>query len=231
MEGVLTSPDGCLLEGLTSNTFVVVGTACIAAKALSAHHRMCRAALPRRFILSRASLQRSDSWHAGNESGSQYVQTAAVADGVLGGIMRLHVIQACHEVGIACIERAPSLKDRDTWKEAFVTNWCDSFWRSSVIKPCVVIGRAYLHLAFNCARQGSRAACVPACACSLWQMVCARSLKRVQAVRSIACSSPSMCSGGQWTVDLADAPGPVTRLLQGHVSRLVEASCVLLDEL
>lgn len=65
-------------------------------------------------------------WQAGDEGGAQHVQTAAVDDGVLNGIMRVHVIHACHAIGIPCIERAPSFQERGTWKEAFVTSRCEA---------------------------------------------------------------------------------------------------------
>lgn len=50
------------------------------------------------------------------------VQTAALADGVLPGVIRQLVIEVCRENGIPLREMAPSWESRGTWQEAFVTS-------------------------------------------------------------------------------------------------------------
>ncbi|KAJ6799538.1 uncharacterized protein M6B38_208480 [Iris pallida] len=50
------------------------------------------------------------------------VQTAPISDGVLPGIIRQVVIEACTFMGIQLREVAPSWSDRDLWVEAFVTS-------------------------------------------------------------------------------------------------------------
>ncbi|KAK9819610.1 hypothetical protein WJX72_000279 [[Myrmecia] bisecta] len=50
------------------------------------------------------------------------VQTAAVQQGVLGGVMRRQVIEACHQLHLPVLEEAPAISDRHLWQEAFVTN-------------------------------------------------------------------------------------------------------------
>ncbi|XP_077232971.1 D-aminoacid aminotransferase-like PLP-dependent enzymes superfamily protein isoform X2 [Tasmannia lanceolata] len=59
-----------------------------------------------------------------NEPKSKYsfeVQTAAISDGVLPGVIRQLVIEVCSSKGIPLREVAPSWSDRNLWEEAFVT--------------------------------------------------------------------------------------------------------------
>ncbi|KAK9909953.1 hypothetical protein WJX75_009988 [Coccomyxa subellipsoidea] len=57
----------------------------------------------------------------GND-GYREVQTAAPTEGLLEGIMRWQVLQACKEVGLRVVTCAPLLKERVLWTEAFLTN-------------------------------------------------------------------------------------------------------------
>jgi branched-subunit amino acid aminotransferase/4-amino-4-deoxychorismate lyase len=50
------------------------------------------------------------------------LQTASVEEGVVWGTLRWRVLQACQCLGIRVIEQAPSMHERHTWKEAFLTN-------------------------------------------------------------------------------------------------------------
>ncbi|CAK9270376.1 unnamed protein product [Sphagnum jensenii] len=50
------------------------------------------------------------------------VQTAALKDGVLPGVIRQLVIEVCRLEGIPILEVAPSWESRHTWREAFVTS-------------------------------------------------------------------------------------------------------------
>ncbi|CAL1374352.1 unnamed protein product [Linum trigynum] len=50
------------------------------------------------------------------------VQTAPIADGVLPGIIRQLVLDACLSKGIPVQEVAPSWSERELWQEAFITN-------------------------------------------------------------------------------------------------------------
>lgn len=53
------------------------------------------------------------------------MQTAAVSDQVLGGIVRGHVLEACASLGLTSHEQAPDPRLSHTWHAAFLTNWCD----------------------------------------------------------------------------------------------------------
>lgn len=61
--------------------------------------------------------------HAEQERGRLIVETAAVGEGVLGGIMRLHVLEACAALGVPVCEAAADLQCAHTWRAAFFTNW------------------------------------------------------------------------------------------------------------
>jgi len=50
------------------------------------------------------------------------VQTAALGDGVLPGVIRQLVIEVCEEDEIPIREVMPSWQSRETWTEAFVTS-------------------------------------------------------------------------------------------------------------
>ncbi|KAL1221731.1 hypothetical protein V5N11_026181 [Cardamine amara subsp. amara] len=50
------------------------------------------------------------------------VQTAAITDGVLPGVIRDLVIEVCLSKGIPYRERAPSWCERELWEEAFITS-------------------------------------------------------------------------------------------------------------
>ncbi|BDA42770.1 hypothetical protein COCOBI_03-6630 [Coccomyxa sp. Obi] len=54
--------------------------------------------------------------------GHPEVQTAAPSEGLLEGIMRRQVLQACKELGLTTVIRAPLLHERALWTEAFLTN-------------------------------------------------------------------------------------------------------------
>lgn len=54
--------------------------------------------------------------------GSTVVQTAPVDSGVLWGTMRKQVIDACRYLSITIEYICPSIDERQTWKEAFLTN-------------------------------------------------------------------------------------------------------------
>ncbi|RHN82029.1 putative aminotransferase class IV [Medicago truncatula] len=57
----------------------------------------------------------------GNKSSFE-VQTAPISDGVLPGIIRQLVLEACRSEGISCREVAPSWSKHEIWEEAFITN-------------------------------------------------------------------------------------------------------------
>ncbi|KAK9822634.1 hypothetical protein WJX81_001492 [Elliptochloris bilobata] len=59
---------------------------------------------------------------AGVGDGVVEVHTAAPSDGVLSGVMRHHVLQACMQAGILVVEKAPDPAGHRTWREAFLTN-------------------------------------------------------------------------------------------------------------
>lgn len=50
------------------------------------------------------------------------LQTASIDEGVVWGTLRLRVLEACQRLGIKVEERAPSIHERHTWNEAFLTN-------------------------------------------------------------------------------------------------------------
>ncbi|KAM0822793.1 hypothetical protein ACQ4PT_071282 [Festuca glaucescens] len=50
------------------------------------------------------------------------VQTAPLSDGILPGIMRQIVIEACHDLGIPIRKVSPSWSKRESWEEAFITS-------------------------------------------------------------------------------------------------------------
>lgn len=56
------------------------------------------------------------------ENGSYEVQTAPVNAKVLPGIIRQVVIEACMSLGIPCQEVSPSWRERELWREAFITS-------------------------------------------------------------------------------------------------------------
>ena len=71
-----------------------------------------------------AAGDRADEAAAGppQGSGGLVVMTASLEEGVLPGIMRLQVLQACRQLQLQLLEQAPCLEDSSSWVEAFVTN-------------------------------------------------------------------------------------------------------------
>jgi branched-subunit amino acid aminotransferase/4-amino-4-deoxychorismate lyase len=48
--------------------------------------------------------------------------TASLQEGVLPGVLRRRVLQACQQLQLEVLEQAPCLDDSNSWVEAFVTN-------------------------------------------------------------------------------------------------------------
>ena len=50
------------------------------------------------------------------------VATAGTEDGVLGGVIRSHVLRACQALKVPVVQQAPHWSTHVRWREAFVTN-------------------------------------------------------------------------------------------------------------
>ncbi|CAK0741826.1 hypothetical protein CVIRNUC_001353 [Coccomyxa viridis] len=55
-------------------------------------------------------------------AGQIMLQTAHPSEGILDGVMRRLILQACSEAGVGCKEKAPLWEERHTWVQAFTTN-------------------------------------------------------------------------------------------------------------
>ena len=79
------------------------------------------------------------------------VQTAALGDGVLPGVIRQLVIEVCEEDRIPVREAMPSWQARDTWVESFVTSSLRMVQAVESIRRCRPwVSENHLELLQNC---------------------------------------------------------------------------------
>lgn len=130
LQVILLSPGGGLLEGLTTNFFVVMHPASCPGN--SAPSNMAHT--PKQALGQCSSNQAAAISIPGSERHIDkplesfeapeglVVMTAGSQDGVLPGIMRRRVLEFCREMGVPVIEQPPNIRDRHLWREAFVAN-------------------------------------------------------------------------------------------------------------
>lgn len=129
---VLQAADGCLLEGLTNNFFVVMERTCDANDSATGDEQPpCGATEPEaaeRPPSASTSQQTTEAAAnaAPNAAASApydwVVVTAGGTDCILPGLMRARLLDRCRQLGFAVQERPPKLEVCHMWQEAFLTN-------------------------------------------------------------------------------------------------------------